>query len=864
MSAPEPTVPDPASLDLTPDPDDPATLLDIRLLTPAAAGWLTAVVLVGYHPTVSLLTAAAFLALAIITILRIRRAPTARSHDALQPSRSIARLNASRTTRRHDAPDTSLTPDLDASPTSSTPRRGWVLLGVLVVVTGMALAAGLQAHSLRTGPIRALAADSTTVDVHLKLDSDPVVRRPPGTHRPPYVVLQATIEEVRPRTRSARSGEQPPPASSQPVRVRTPVLVIAGESWRNVRYGERIATTGRLEAVQDGDDVAATLSIRTAPRSLTEPSWWLRAAEQVRAGLRAAVADEPADVRGLVPALVMGDESALSEELTEDFETTGLTHLSAVSGTNLTLLLVFVLPCARLIGVRAHALTAVGVMTVVVFVILARPQPSVLRAAAMGLIALAAMTGGDGRRRAVRSLSVAVIVLLLLDTSLARSAGFALSVLATAGIVLLGPGWRDALGNWLPTWLAEAIACPLAAQLACTPIVAWLSGEVSLVAVAANLLAAPAVGPATILGFAAAGVALISTEAAQLIGWAAGWPARWIILIARQGADLPGAANPWPATAIGVAVLTLLCLALVFGLHRILSRPIAMLLAILLLALAVLRPVSSFGWPPRDWVLVMCDVGQGDGIVLRAGERSAVVVDTGPDPTAMNRCLRDLNIEHIPVLVLSHFHADHVGGLAGVLNGRRVDGLEVTPYFSPRAEHRRVTDLATQHRIPIRTVTYQEKRVVGQLTWTVLWPARVPALPPPGTSSGTPTDEGSPENNASITMMVETNGLRLLLTGDLEPESQRAILATGADLRADVLKVPHHGSAQQDPTFIAATQARLALISAGQDNDYGHPAPRTLDLLSHQTTRTATTSTTGPLALTNPNNHLSLTTHHPR
>ncbi|MFI5728473.1 ComEC/Rec2 family competence protein [Kribbella sp. NPDC051587] len=808
-----------------PDPTGSDIQLDARLLAPAAAGWLTAVLLVAHSPTISLLTAAITLTLAVLTAVRIRLM-------------------------------------------SPVARRGWALLGVLVVVTGMAMAAALQTHSLRTGPIRALAAHSTTVDVHLKLDSDPIVRRSPGTHRPPYVVLHATVEEVRSRPKTpaanSRPGDQlPPNNSTQRTRVRTPVLVIASESWRDVRYGQRIAATGRLDAVQDGDDVAASLSIRTPPRPLAEPAWWLRAAERVRAGLRAAVADEPPDVRGLVPALVMGDESTLSDELTEDFKTTGLTHLSAVSGTNLTLLLAFVLPCARLIGVRARGLTAVGVMTVVVFVILARPQPSVLRAAAMGLIALAAMTSGGGRRRAVRSLSVAVIVLLLIDTSLARSAGFALSVLATAGIVLLGPGWRDALANWLPTWLAEAIACPLAAQLACTPVVAWLSGEVSLVAVGANLLAGPAVGPATILGFAAAGVALISTDLAQLIGWSAGWPARWILLIARQGANLPGAANPWPATAVGVAVLTVLCIALVFSLHRILARPLAMLLAVLVLALAVLRPVGSFGWPPRDWIFVMCDVGQGDGLVLRAGERSAVVIDTGPDPTAMNRCLRDLRIDYIPVIVLTHFHADHVGGLAGVLSDRRVDEVEVTPYYSPPAEYRRVTDLAAQHRVPVRTVTYQENRVVGQLTWTTLWPARVPALPPPGTSSATPTDEGSPENNASIAMMVEVSGLRLLLTGDLEPESQRAILATGADLRADVLKVPHHGSAQQDPAFIAATQARLALISAGRDNDYGHPAPRTLDLLAHQTTRTATTNTAGALALTNPDNHLSLTSRPP-
>ncbi|MGW6282625.1 ComEC/Rec2 family competence protein [Kribbella sp. NPDC055071] len=725
-------------------------------------------------------------------------------------------------------------------------RITWSVAGVLVVVAGMALAAAVQVKTLQAGPVHDLAADNATVTVRLKVTADPSLRQSTASRRPPYVVMKATIEEVRSRGSTTR--------------VHTSVLVIGTAQWQTVRFGQHVDANGRLQPVEAGSDVAAMLSIRSPPRIVDEPAWWLRAAEKVRAGLRESVAGQPDDVRGLVPALVMGDESGLSADLNEDFRTTGLTHLSAVSGTNLTLLLAFILPFARLVGVRARGLTAIGVLTVVVFVVLARPQPSVLRAAAMGLIALAAMTSGGGRRRAVRSLSVAVIVLLLIDTSLARSAGFALSVLATAGIVLLGPGWRDAMARWLPGWLAEAISCPLAAQLACTPVVAWLSGQVSLVAVGANLLAGPAVGPATILGFAAAGVALVSTEVAQLVGWAAGWPARWIILVARVGADLPGAANPWPATATGVAVLTLLCIALVLGLHRILSRPIAMILAVVLLAVVVLRPVGSLGWPPDDWLFVMCDVGQGDGLVLRAGDRTAVVVDTGPDPAAMDRCLRDLGIEYIPVVVLSHFHADHVGGLAGVLNNRRVDEIEVTPYFSPRAEYKRVVDLAAQHGVGLRTVAYQEKRVVGEISWTTLWPARVPALPPPGTSSATSTDEGSPENNASIAMMVELSGLRILLTGDLEPESQRAVLAAGADLRADVLKVPHHGSAQQDPTFIAATHARLALISAGRDNDYGHPAPRTLDLLSHDAIRTATTNTSGPLAVTNPNNHLSLTT----
>jgi competence protein ComEC len=503
-------------------------------------------------------------------------------------------------------------------------------------------------------------------------------------------------------------------------------------------------------------------------------------------------------------------------------------------------------------------LTAVGLAMVVVFVVLARPQPSVLRAAAMGLVALAAMTSG-GRRRGVRSLSAAVLALLLLDTSLARSAGFALSVLATAGIVLLGPGWRDALATWLPVRVAEAIACPLAAQIACTPVVAWLSGQVSMIAVVANLLAGPAVGPATILGFGAAGIALLSADLAQLVGWMAGWPARWIITVATEGAQLPGAANAWPATVTGITVLTVLCVALVVGLHRMLARPIAMVLAVVLLAAVVLRPVGSIGWPPDDWVLVACDVGQGDGLVLRAGPGTAVVVDTGPEPDAIDRCLRELDVQYVPVLVLTHFHADHVGGLAGVLRGRRVGEIEVSPYSSPPAEYRRVVQLAASQGILVRNVSYHERRMVGQVTWTALWPARVPALPTSaGGPSGSAGDEGSPENNASIAMMAEVAGLRLLLTGDLEPEAQRAVVASGVDLRADVLKVAHHGSGQQDPAFVAATGARLAVISVGVDNDYGHPAPRTLDLLTRAGMGVGRTDTGGSVAVVNTDGRLAV------
>ena len=280
-----------------------------------------------------------------------------------------------------------------------------------------------------------------------------------------------------------------------------PVLVFGDDDWRRLAMGERVRFTGRLGPADDGD-VAALVTPRGPPEVLARAGVGWRATEALRASIRESVAHRPTSQRALVPALVDGDDAGMPPGLTEDFRTTGLTHLTAVSGTNLTLVVGFLLVVARWAGVRGRWLAVVGAAGIVGFVLLARTEPSVLRAAAMGTVALVGL-GRGGWHRGVRGLGVAVVGLLLLDPGLGRTAGFALSVLATAGILLVAPAWRDALARWLPRWLAEAVAVPAAAQLACTPLVAAISGQVSLVAVAANLLVAPVVGPATVLGLLA-------------------------------------------------------------------------------------------------------------------------------------------------------------------------------------------------------------------------------------------------------------------------------------------------------------------------------------------------------------------------
>ena len=215
-------------------------------------------------------------------------------------------------------------------------------------------------------------------------------------------------------------------------------------------------------------------------------------------------------------------------------------------------------------------------------------------------------------------------------------------------------------------------------------------------------------------------------------------------------------------------------------------------------------------------MLVACDIGQGDALVLNAGPDAAVVIDAGPDPDAVDGCLRRLGVRRIPYLLLTHFHADHVEGLPGVLRGRAVAEIGVSPLPDPPGQAAEVTRWAG--RIPISHPAPGEQRVAGAVAWRVLWPSRLIA-------------EGSPPNNASVVLLAEIRGIRILLTGDVEPPAQAALHRAEPGLRADVLKIPHHGSNYQDPILLTSLGARVAVASAGQDNDYGHPAPLTLRLL---------------------------------
>lgn len=727
---------------------------------------------------------------------------------------------------------------------------------VLLCAAAGAAVAGLHGADVRRGPVPGLAEEYARIDADVRVTSDPRTTRPAvrGNHSAPALLLiDAEVMEVRTPIGTG-------------TRVRTPVLlmVAAGDhraDWQKLLPSTRLRLGGRLSPpAHEGERLAAVLRVdEGAPRITGPPTWIQRAAGELRAGLREATDGLDADARALLPGLVVGDTSRVSSELHDAFKATDLTHLLSVSGANLSILLFLLVGppgsalsaerrgLAPLLGLSLRGTALIGGGLTLAFIVVCRPEPSVLRAAACGLITLLAI--GTGRRRSlIPALAAAVVLLVLYDPWLARSYGFLLSVLATGALLTLAPRWSLALrARRVPGRLAEVLAAAAAAQAVCAPVVVVLASRVSLVAVPCNLLAEFAVAPATVLGFAALAVAPVAPPVAELLAGIASWPVGWIATVARTAADLPGAEAQWPGGWSGAALLAGLTVSAVLLAPRLARRPWICAAAGLLLVLAVLRPVPltriMTGWPPPGWAFALCDVGQGDAMVLMAGEGAGVVVDAGPDPRAVDRCLRDLAVTRVPLVVLTHFHADHVRGLPGVLRGRAVGAIQTTSLEEPPEQAAFVRRTAAAARVPTLRAVAGEHRRAGPVDWRVLWPRQGPG------GAGATVRE---PNDSSVTLRVRAaGGLTLLLLGDLEPLAQRELLrGREASGPVDVLKVAHHGSAFQDAGLLHSVRPRLALISCGADNPYGHPSARTVGALRAAGARVLRTDTDGPIAVT--------------
>ncbi|WP_349897057.1 ComEC/Rec2 family competence protein [Parafrigoribacterium soli] len=696
-------------------------------------------------------------------------------------------------------------------------RTGFSLLALVVVAAASSgLVLGVAAGQLATrSPSALLQAASAGRFVHGLAVTTQTVQ--PGTAR-----FTATLESV------TIGGRQRA--------VMAPVTVFASKDPSpGTRGGSRLAIgstvllQGTVAAAEAGDDVAF-LFFSARPASLRSgPPWYLGWADGLRARFADAAAALPGDGGGLLPGLAIGDTSAVNPTLSAAMKSSSLSHLTAVSGANCAVIIALIMAAGAALGLPRGWRLAAAVVTLVGFVVLVTPQPSVLRAAVMAALVLAAM--GSGRPvRGLPVLALAVLGLLVADPWLARSYGFVLSVLATGGLLLLARPLAAMLSRWLPTALAVVIAVPLAAQLACQPVLILLNPSIPLYAVPANVLAEPAAPVATVLGLVACVLMPWLPGPGILVARLAWLPSSWIAGVARFFDSLPGKSIPWPAGAAGVALVSgAIALGLVVVLLRAAQRRrwrrlAALALTLLLVGYAGVAAGDRLRQTlmrPQDWQIAACDIGQGDAVLVRSAGRVALI-DTGPDPALLHHCLDVLGIGRIDLLVLTHYDLDHVGGTSAVIG--MVDRAMIGPPAD--AHDTRLAAAVRRGGATVDQVSRGETGELGELRWSVLWP---------------PTRSGivEPGNDSSVTLEFTGVGacasgcISSLFLGDLGNEPQARMLAANRGLgHVDVVKVAHHGSADQNPVLYERIAATVGLISVGANNRYGHPTDYLLQILA--------------------------------
>ncbi len=402
------------------------------------------------------------------------------------------------------------------------------LVAIGVVGAGFGFAVALRADAVGRHPITAAFGTAAPVTV---TPTESAVSLGSGR-----LMFRATLQRLRADEMSGR------------------VVVFARASdFGDLIVGQPVRFTARISRPTRRDLTVAVLNASGRPTMGTAGALQ-RAAHTVRSRFSAAVHDTlPAEQAAMLPALVLGDTSAVTAETSRQFRAAGMTHLMAVSGANVTIVCAAVLFSARLIGPRSAVVLAA--LALVAFVIVVQPTASVLRAAVMGAIALAGMLSSR-RRQAIPALSAAVLVLLAVAPHLAVDVGFALSVLATAALVVIAPVWsRRLVEKGCPKPLADALAVAWAAHVVTAPLVAGISGQVSLVAAAANLAVAAVIAPITVVGSAAAALCVLWPAGAALLIRFTGPELWWVLRVAQWSAGMPAATVPVPAGVPGVLVV---------------------------------------------------------------------------------------------------------------------------------------------------------------------------------------------------------------------------------------------------------------------------------------------------------------------
>ncbi|MDQ2690015.1 MAG: ComEC/Rec2 family competence protein, partial [Chloroflexota bacterium] len=682
-----------------------------------------------------------------------------------------------------------------------------------------------------------------------------------------HEILGTVLDDPRPREERLQLvlGEILVAVDGRPAPVADRLLVWLPRGI-DARSGDRLLLRSEVELAEDFDGFAyreylgrqgiGGIARAMSAEVVATASGPASAMAAIRNGLLGGLNDlVPEPEAALGAGILLGVRASIAPEINDAFATAGLTHVVAISGWNIAIVAALVAAVVRPLSRRPGGrwtTAAVSAATVGGYVVLTGASPSVTRAALMAGAMLVVRLGGS-RAHASSALAMAALVMLLAAPPVLWDVGFQLSLLATAGLIWFGAPIERRLPAW-PGWIREPVALTLAAQLTTLPVILVNFERLSLVAPVANVLVVPFVPVAMLFSAIAAVVGLVDAAVelpvvGSVLTWAAGGAA-WLVLrvIVALGTAVASVPNASVAVSVppvlAVAWLPILALAdwavrdrsgardaraepepgRSAAALRAALRPLPIGAALVMLLLGI----TLASRPDGRLHITALDIGQGDAILVETPGGTTMLVDGGPDPELTLRRLGanlPFHARRIELLVLSHPHQDHVAGLVDVLDRFRVGAvLHGAIAFDNPAFERLLTDAAGAA-TPVLTARAGQVMALDATT-------SIQVLYPSDADASAPLPEGD-INNGSVVLLLRHGGFTALLTGDAEAPVEAALV--GRDLLApvDVLKVGHHGSTSSTTAgLLEATRPSVAVISAGEGNEYGHPAPETLTALS--------------------------------
>ena len=709
------------------------------------------------------------------------------------------------------------------------------------------------------------------VEIHGEVVGDPVLR---GTRIATHV-----------RTETIRLGGE--------LRHVTDRVQLSLPGDARIQRGDRVQVTVTLTPtagdVDDGyrswlqaQGVAALGTVAASDLVVVEragSSWWRTAAQTTRGAVNDALRDVlPPPLSGLAQGIVTGQQAAIDGRLRDDLNTTSLSHLIVVSGSNLTLLTAIVISgTSWLLGRRTAA--GLAILVALGYAAFSGGDPPVLRALGMALVFATAHLLGRGAA-AIDAIAIAAAVMVAIEPQILRDVSFQLTLAGTLGLVLLMPSLtqRQVAGVAGLGGAIRAVALvSLIAMLATMPLIALHFQRVSLVGLAANVVVAPLFAWMFLGSFTVGVIGVVSATVAELVSWPLAWlPLRWLALAAESGAQIPGAAQsvrefaPLHAAVIYTAILA----AAVRPRREVVARwdrtdldrvdlqrtqampgRLKALLATTVLALLALTLWLTVLMRDDELAVHFIDVGQGDAALIVTPDRQTILIDTGAHADSLLAALRahlPSGTKQIDLVVITHPQADHAEAMWALLDQYDVTRLAVSPYLGQTDFGRRLIVHARIHSAPLSFVQAGTQIAFEgrehTLLLDVLWPV---------TSGALVEAARNDPNTTGVVLRMRYGEAALLFAADIGAEQELELTRLPCPpagepclLRADVLKVAHHGSRYSTTRILLdRVQPSLAVISVGAVNRHGHPHPEVIETLVESDVAVATTAERGTVSL---------------